>query len=431
MTPTLTPTDARSRLKEVRSQMGDLRDQVARTRRDHDEAQAALVEAAERPGRITEKPEYQRKERALAAMRAAEEQLDAAQDEQHQLLTAPGIRNDRQRVGDARDGTEATKGNGWEFVARQLSEASQVSADGEVRFSGPIRVDVPAGDLLAADFKGPGEELDAPSKELPFMQKGQDTRSLYAAFPRANLEQSDLALTEFRQKGTRAVQEEARLERDPMSTSAKPKADLETELVTPTVKQFPILIEKVPAKLLEAVEPLRAFLESESRYLISLDLDLHCLEQIKEAKPAFGESGADAIAKARNAVADVKALGGNPTVYACTPAEAATLDLTKTEAAGYVYGSRDSGSASPLWGMNVVEVPSIDKPHVIDPRLSGVFYAGVGRVIVDPYSGLGKNEVRIECVIEALFHVRDVGGIHRIDKEAAKVVGPAKAAAHR
>jgi hypothetical protein len=76
------------------------------------------------------------------------------------------------------------------------------------------------------------------------------------------------------------------------------------------------------------------------------------------------------------------------------PTDAAALDLSTTGAdAAYVFATRATGSASPLWDLVIRESESITDPILIDPVLLGPLYVGTGSVLVDPYSSMERNVV--------------------------------------
>ena len=80
----------------------------------------------------------------------------------------------------------------------------------------------------------------------------------------------------------------------------------------------------------------------------------------------------------------------------------------------YAFLTSATGSASPLWGLQVVELPMATDPLLIDPQLLGVLYKATGRLDVDPYSGFSENTSRVRAEVEVLFHVRDANGAYRI-----------------
>lgn len=205
------------------------------------------------------------------------------------------------------------------------------------------------------------------------------------------------------------------VERDPGATSEKAKLDLGIELATDPVRQFAAIVEKVPVKLFDVVGALEALLRNELQYQHERAIDAHAVGKILAAAPLIGSEGADLIARVRNAVATMHDVGSNPSVLALSPAEAATLDLTQVGADDlYLFLTREAGSASPVWGLRIAEVPGLEAPIVIDPLKLGVFYVATGRVLVDPYTGLSTNEVRVRAEIEGLMHVRDANGAYVI-----------------
>jgi hypothetical protein len=97
------------------------------------------------------------------------------------------------------------------------------------------------------------------------------------------------------------------------------------------------------------------------------------------------------------------------------PSDAATLDL-QADAGGFIFPTRDTGSASPLWGLRVVERigAGTEAPYLIDPQMLGRFYLGTLRFEVDPYTGFSKNLSTLRLEVKSLFHVRNAKGARRV-----------------
>jgi hypothetical protein len=179
--------------------------------------------------------------------------------------------------------------------------------------------------------------------------------------------------------------------------------------------QQAVIIPDVSNAVLESVPSLRAFLNGEGVFQLNKSLDSHAMSQIVAAAPPFGMTGTELITKIRNAVATMRAQGANPTVAVLNPTDAATLDL-QADAGGFVFATRDTGSASPLWGLRVVERigAGTEAPYLLDPGMLGRFYLGTLRFEVDPYTGFKKNLSTLRLEIKSLFHVRDAKGAHRV-----------------
>ncbi len=294
-------------------------------------------------------------------------------------------------------------GDGWAMAATVLDGVS----------GGNLRVDMPARDILATapTFKGPTPPLGAPSIQSPFVEKAADRRGLILNLQRVQLERGDLAIVEFAQKGARTV--EGEVKRSPTAVTEKALLGLEVELRNPSVNQHAIIIPGVPSKLFDVEEALLGFLTNEGSYQTERSIEAEILAAITAAEPANGKVGTDLISRVRNAVAAMRAIGANPTILAVSPTVAAELDLTKTEL-GYVAGFRNAGSASPLFGLEIVEVPNIAAPTLIDPRILGVLYMGIATLLVDPYTGKRTNTVELRIELEALMHIRDASGAYEI-----------------
>ncbi len=308
-------------------------------------------------------------------------------------------------VNGPRNPGDGSTGNGWAHAARELSLAA-----------GRLRVDCPARDVLAAGFGvTPSEGLTAPAILTPgVVQKAQPRQFLFPAFASAPVEPGDLALTEWRQTARKVT---GTVERDPVSKGPKAKVELGVELATPSLVQWAAVVDEVPSKLFDSVDAFQAWLETELAYQLQLSVDAHCLAQISAAAPPTGSEGTTTVEKVRNAVAAMRELGANPSVLALSPTEAAALDtLTTGTDQAFVFATRDSGTASPLFGCRIVEVANLEAPILIDPALAGVLYLGTAAVLVDPYSGMDSNEVRIRSEADGLLHIRDISGIYQIAK---------------
>jgi hypothetical protein len=297
--------------------------------------------------------------------------------------------------------------DGWAMVARDLSSGR----------SDPIHL--PMSDLFrppafATVTPTPGSGLNAPLLETQgVFPLGRDSRALYPVFDLVPLD-DELAITDW--KGTsRSVT--GSVVRDPVSTAAKAKLNLGVSLETPSVVQLAVVLDGIPSKLLYSIDAFSQFLGTEAQFALDQALDAHCISQILGAAPAIGEEGADMISKTRNAVRVMRGLGANPTVMAAPPKVASELDLTKTEL-GYVFSTRASGGASPLWQMAIVEdaQAGLTQPLLIDPELLGALYAGTGTILLDPYSGMSENLVRLRLEFDALFHVRQPMGAYIVGK---------------
>ena len=406
MNATTSLNDAKARLREIEEELPALRAAEAEAKRALDAERSKFVKAADKGPRSAA---YRAADKARAEHDAAAKDLAELRGEHEALLSVFGQlgHGRRGRDGNGPRSGDFGEGRGWAHAARELSIAD-----------GRLRVDMPTRDLLAAGFNvTPGEGLTAPAIPVPgLMQKAQARQFLFTAFPPGEVEPGDLALTEWRQSGSRSVT--GSVERDPVSTGEKAKLELSVELATPSLKQWAAFVDEVPSKLFDAVEAFQAFLESELAYQLQLAVDAHCLAQIETAAPPAGSEGATLIEQVRNAIAAMRGLGANPTVLALNPTDAAALDVQKSGSEAnqqYVFATRATGSSSPLFGCNVVEVANLEAPTLVDPALAGVLYLGDAAVLADPFSGMTENTVRIRCEADGLLHIRDIAGLYVIE----------------
>ena len=389
--------ELKEKLKQVESELSQAREENAVLRRERDRTRADYAKSRDND------PNSQPFKRATKAV----EELAKVQVGVLKMMGRGG------RVAADRNGPRSGDfGHGWEHIAHSIDLEG-----------GRSRVDVPVVDLLrgspmaAGVTISPSSGLTSPQIMEPFTPLPQDVRHIWRHFPGQQVDPGILAVSDFKQKGSRTVT--GTVERDPVATSSKATLGLEVELETPPLKQLAIVIEKVPVKLLSAIDTFAAWLQNEAAYQVSLALDVHCLAQVKMAKPPHEEEGATMVEKARLGVAAMRAVGAVPTVLALAPAEAAALDTQKSGTAGLeqnLFSSRDTGTSSPLWGMEVVEVPNIDKPTLIDPVTTGYLYTGMAQFQVDPFTGLGENLVRVRLEMEVLLHIRNALGSYRLSK---------------
>src|SRR5207249_8823996 len=117
-------------------------------------------------------------------------------------------------IGHDRNGPRSGDGgmNAWAQAAHELDLPS-----------GRTRIDRHADNFLSPPFAAvkvtPGESLTQPSYMAPFIEKGMDLRFLFPSFPRTPLEHGELAIWDYRQKGSRTVTGE--IERDPVAATEK------------------------------------------------------------------------------------------------------------------------------------------------------------------------------------------------------------------
>jgi hypothetical protein len=86
-----------------------------------------------------------------------------------------------------------------------------------------------------------------------------------------------------------------------------------------------------------------------------------------------------------------------------------------------VFATRDTGSASPIWGLRVVERigAGTEAPYLLDTSGIGTLHLGRLRVEADPFAGLGgknfaKNLTDLRFEVKALFAVRQAEAARRI-----------------
>jgi hypothetical protein len=88
-----------------------------------------------------------------------------------------------------------------------------------------------------------------------------------------------------------------------------------------------------------------------------------------------------------------------------------------------VFPTGITAAASPLYGLTVVELTETTPEHspiLIDPVLLGVTYYSTGTLLVDPFTGIKKNETNVRLELSALAHLREPNALYTVGKEATK-----------
>jgi hypothetical protein len=385
--------ELRQQLAEARDRIRSHREERARLRKVFDAAKSALAENQTEATTAA----------GLAArdsLKEVDQKLEQAQDHRAGLL---------ERLADAeagRSGFPLPGVNGWEEAARRLDMQH-----------GETRVDLAGGALMRPMAAVTVENLagsGAAVRRIPAAAPPQDRRFAYPALMRRPVDAGDLAVGGFTVSfGSDPVS--GAVERDPMATTAKAELGATVGWDSKDLRQFAVTLDEIPVKVLEVEDQLRALLESEARYRIDLAFDDHVVSAIEAAAPPSGSTGTGMISQVRNAVAASRDLGANPTTLLLNPTDAAALDLTTTGADGmFLFATRGTGSASPLWDLTIRESESITDPILIDPVLIGPLAIGTGTVMADAFTKMERNIIRLRVEIEALAFVRDPRGAYVI-----------------
>jgi hypothetical protein len=209
------------------------------------------------------------------------------------------------------------------------------------------------------------------------------------------------------------------VERSPVATTEKARLGVGIEHVLDPSRQLAVLLDEVPNAVLAAAPLFRRFFDSEGRLAIDKALDAHVLGRILAADPPRGLTGDGLVEQTRHAVTAMRAAGHSPSVLVVNPEDAADLDLAVDGGGSYVFDVAAAGSASPLWGVRVREVPGLTAPLLLDPIALGSLYLGRLAVEADPFSGFSRNVTALRFEVNALMHVRDVSAARVLAAEPA------------
>jgi hypothetical protein len=392
-----TKEEAMSHLTEVQSELDQTEASITRLREERARAKKvfdAARKAVDQSGDDTEGPAF---EAAMAAKNSVDE-IDASLANANEKLTGQLRRMADYEVG--RSGF--TGGNGWETAARELDLGA-----------GKLQVDVPASSLLyAAAPRIPGSPGAGSSVSAARTVAAADLSSRWL-FPTLEsqpigADSSDLVTTDYTLSFNQGELTGGLtgVERDPSAVTDKANMAYTVTVATPTLKQFAVVVEDLPAKLWDSQSSLQALFENQVAQQLSRTFDAKVVGQIQSAGPLNSNSGTGLVARIRNGISKFADLGGEPTVIGLTPSDAATLDL-ETDAGGYVFIPGTDAQAT-VWKLLVREVPGLSAPLLVDPAKLGLVYTGESSVLVDPYSGMKKNTVRVRVETEAILHIRSI-----------------------
>jgi hypothetical protein len=391
--------EIRQGLNEVESRIRGLREERARLKKVFDSAKAAYTESLAAGGEDNDSAARAAAMGAKSALDQVDQKLADAQEDQLGLL---------RRLGDRESGVAgfASPGlDGWNEAARKLSLAD-----------GDLRIDVPGASLIQAQVQAPSLP-SSPSdgsfrvaSQQPATVPSASIRYLYPVFSQSPFGgPGDLNATDYTVQFDQT--ELTGVERDPDQTSpAKATITPTIALANPSARTFAVVLDAVPARVFDSQGALRQLLGVEMARQLDQAIDAHTVDVIENASPPSGSTGTDLVTKIRNAISDMRDLGGEPSVIALTPSDAASLDLSVQPGTGdYIFATRISGEGSPVWSVVVREVPTITNPTLIDPNRLGVLYAGDGSVLVDPFGpNLKTNQVSVRTEVEARMHVRNI-----------------------
>jgi hypothetical protein len=241
---------------------------------------------------------------------------------------------------------------------------------------------------------------------------GQDRRWLYP-----NLATQDVngatAIQDFRQTVRTLT---GSVQRNLDATTVKANVDATLALVTENLSQFAVTVNDVPNAILESVPLMTQFLNAEGTFQVEKAIDAHVFSQIVAAAPPFGVTGTGLIAQLRNGIAAMRAEGANPTIAVVNATDAAALDLS-ADAGGYIFATRDVGTASPLFGLTIIERSSAtnaEAAYLIDPAMLGQLFLGSAKLEADPFTGFRSNLTTLRVEVKGLFHVRNAKGARRL-----------------
>jgi hypothetical protein len=368
-----------------------------------------LIATADRERRDLTKEEKRQADDALERIReidANEAWLEGRVSDVPADLLASKRKRDAEDAAlkDQIDGIRAgqSAGNGGGFGAAVISAGFSLKAQ--------PTVNVPASSILSkSTFPAAGDWNRLAPVTVPL---GQDKRFLYPNLPTTDVNDAT-AIQDFRQTARTLT---GSVQRNLDATTAKATVDATLALVTESLSQFAVTVNDVPNAILESVPLMTQFLNSEGRFQVEKAIDQHVFSQIVASAPPFGVTGTGLVAQLRNGIAAMRAEGANPSIAVVNATDAAALDLT-ADAGGYVFATRDVGTASPLFGLTIIERTSAtnaEAPYLIDASMLGMLYLGGAKLEADPFSGFRANLTTLRVEVKGLMHIRNAKGARRL-----------------
>ncbi|WP_395159856.1 hypothetical protein [Ilumatobacter sp.] len=292
----------------------------------------------------------------------------------------------------------------------QMSPLTEAIVDAGFDLKRRPSVEIKAFDALKSSFPDVGEWNPSTPQMVPL---GRDSRWLWPNLPSEDAGNKS-AIQDFKQTARTLT---GTVKRNLDATSDKANVDTTTVLVNDPLVDFAVTINDIPNAVLESVPQFAAFMESEGQFQIQQAIDAHVMAQIEAATPDSGLTGTNLIEQTRNAIGAMRAVGARPRLAVLNPTDSVELDTyTESGSGAYVFPTRSTNTASPLWDLNVIErIGAGDEaPFLIDPQMLGVLYLGGMRFDADPYTGFRKNLTTLRVEIKGLFHVRNIQGAYKI-----------------
>jgi len=354
--------------------------------------------------------------------RAAADQILTRAQEESRDLTPEESTEYQSRIAESREADDAIE----EALEKQVAEVrAQATREPEVETR------TLAGEILKRGFNLksnpsvtiPADELvETRAQSLPAVSSwarlpgvivplGMDQRFLFPNLPTAPAGESSTVL-DWKQSARTLT---GTVNRVLSSVAAKATLDVTVAAVTEDLQQFAVVLAAIPNQILESIPAFTDYMNGEGQFQIAKAIDTHVLSQIVAAAPSFSNTGTSTIDKVRTQIGTMRGNGANPTLLVVNPADATALDLS-ADAGGYVFATRDTGTASPIFGCRVIERigGGTDPMYLVDPDLLGRLYLGNMRFDADPYTGFASNTTSLRVEVNALFHVRNVQGAYRI-----------------
>jgi len=186
------------------------------------------------------------------------------------------------------------------------------------------------------------------------------------------------------------------VQRVPTATTTKAEVDTTIAYETLDLVQWAATISTIPAQLLESQPKLASTLQAVLGVELEKSMDLHVYVKIDDSGAAVFSGGADVVTKLARGVTDLRRNGANADLAFVADTDYEALGLT-TEA--------NRASAFPF-SLEIVPSQQLGAGELIVMDRSGVvFHKAAATFMLDPYSGMATNTLRVRAELNGLLEV--------------------------
>lgn len=278
--------------------------------------------------------------------------------------------------------------NGWRDLAAQLVKASPGT-----------KVTVPLSSLISV--KAPTSQ---PTTEYGISRRPgidaltEDLRYMFRALPTEQLNAGVLHIESLR-VASHGVASGSVERADPTSTTTKAEVDVDIDFFSVDTAQFAATCSNIPSAILDSEPALQATLQNALQIELYKALALHTFRKLDDDTGIGGVvGGSNFQTKIRKAVTQLRQQGASPDIALISDSDDEAMSLLAFNDANL---PRDYP-----FGLNLLPSPLLQSGEFFVMEKAGVVvHLGSASTLVDPYSGMDSNKVRIRMEFNGLTEV--------------------------